>query len=274
MRKINYKLIVSDFDGTLIDDKQEISEKVKHKIAEYVAAGGIFAVCTGRILKSILPIVRGLDLKGLVIANQGAVIADIESGEIIKCTGINYNEAANVCSLLESMNQDFNIYCGDKIYTDTPKDNEYLKIYERIIGVETEQVKGKLSDFVKNNKLSCQKIACLVSESKRDELYKTLHEELADRFDVTCSAKVLVEVSKLGETKGEAVKFLCNRLNIPIDKCVACGDNLNDLSMIRVAGMGVAVKNGDNALKSEADFISVSNNEGAIAQIIEKFGFA
>ena len=55
---------------------------------------------------------------------------------------------------------------------------------------------------------------------------------------------------------------------------MACGDNLNDLSMIRVAGMGVAVKNADAALKSEADFVSVSNNEGAIAQIIEKFGFA
>ena len=274
MRKINYKLIVSDFDGTLIDDKQEVPEKVKQAIADYVAAGGVFAVCTGRILKSILPRVRSLGLNGPVIANQGAVIADIESGDLIKCTGMPYKDAAEVCRLLESINQDSNIYCGDRIYTDTPEDNEYLKIYERIIDVKTEQVQGKLSDFIENNKLFCQKVACLVSESARDGLYKKLKEKLSDKFDVTCSAKVLVEVSKLGETKGEAVKFLCERLNIPLENCVACGDNLNDLSMIRAAGIGVAVGNASEELKAEADFVSVSNNEGAIAQIIEKFGFA
>ena len=84
MKKINYKLIVSDFDGTLIDDNQQIPQKVVNAINEYVACGGIFAVCTGRMLRSILPRVRELGLKGLVIANQGAVIADIESGNVIK----------------------------------------------------------------------------------------------------------------------------------------------------------------------------------------------
>lgn len=55
MRKINYKLIVSDFDGTLIDDNQKIPQKVRKAISEYVECGGIFAVCTGRMLCSILP---------------------------------------------------------------------------------------------------------------------------------------------------------------------------------------------------------------------------
>ncbi len=76
MRKINKKLIVSDFDGTLLNSSHTISEKVKKAINEYVANGGIFAVCTGRMLKSILPRVRELGLKGLVVAYQGSVIAD------------------------------------------------------------------------------------------------------------------------------------------------------------------------------------------------------
>ena len=58
MRKINYKLIVSDFDGTLIDDNQKIPQKVRKAISEYVECGGVFAVCTGRMLCSILPRVR------------------------------------------------------------------------------------------------------------------------------------------------------------------------------------------------------------------------
>ena len=82
MNKINCGLIVSDFDGTLLSTRQTISDNVKNAINEYIAAGGIFAVCTGRMLASILPRVRSLGLKGLVVAYQGAVIADIESGKL------------------------------------------------------------------------------------------------------------------------------------------------------------------------------------------------
>lgn len=82
--KINYGLIVSDFDGTLIDDNQQILPEVREAIEKYIAAGGVFAVCTGRMLSSILPRVRELGLKGLVIAYQGTVIADIETGKLLK----------------------------------------------------------------------------------------------------------------------------------------------------------------------------------------------
>ena len=59
-----------------------------------------------------------------------------------------------------------------------------------------------------------------------------------------------------------------------MEECIAVGDNLNDISMIKTAGIGVAVENADDSLKALADFISISNNDGAIAQIIEKYGFA
>ena len=79
MRRIDKKLIVSDFDGTLLTGNQIIPDSVRSAINEYVACGGIFAVCTGRMLRSILPRVRELGLKGLVVAYQGTVIAEIES---------------------------------------------------------------------------------------------------------------------------------------------------------------------------------------------------
>lgn len=274
MKKINYKLIVSDFDGTLIDDNQQIPENVRSAINDYVSCGGVFAVCTGRMLCSILPRVRELGLKGLVVANQGGVIADIESGKLIKCSGLDYEDAAEVCQNFEELNSNVNIYCGDDLYTNISKDNEYLQLYERIIGVDAEFVEGKMSEFVTKNRLRCQKVACLVAPNERDELYEKLLKRLGSRFDVTCSAKVLIEVSPLNETKGEAVKFLCNSFNVPIDKCIAVGDNLNDLSMIKAAGLGIAVENADDKLKAFADEISISNNAGAIAEIIKKYGFA
>lgn len=90
---------------------------------------------------------------------------------------------------------------------------------------------------------------------------------------MTCSATVLIEISPISDNKGEAVKYLANHYGIPIEKTIAMGDNLNDLPMVKIAGLGVAVANATEKLKQAADFISVSNNDGAVAQIIEKFGF-
>lgn len=272
--KINYRLIVSDFDGTLIDDNQQILPEVKAAIDEYVAAGGIFAICTGRMLSSILPQARALGLKGLVIAYQGTVIADIETGKIIKSGGMNYNDVAEICNSIEELGYGLNVYCDEKIYTDYPDDNIYLKRYEEIIGVKAVHIDGKMSKYVAKNKMFCQKVLTIISESERNKLYSELCKIYTERFDVTCSAKVLVEVSPIGDNKGEALKYLAGHYNVPIEKTVAVGDNLNDLSMIKVAGVGCAVGNAEKQLKEAADFISISNNDGALAQIIKKFGFA
>lgn len=274
MRKLLNRLIVSDFDGTLIDDNQRILPQVKTAIDEYVASGGIFAVCTGRMLASILPQVRALGLKGIVVGHQGSVIAEIESGKIIKNGGIGYEGVAEICRTVEELNQPVNIYADEMLYTNIPKNNKYLQLYEKIIGVEATYVEGKISKFVEKNKLFCQKVAILVAENERDALYKKLCDSLGNKYDVTCSAKVLVEISPLNDNKGEAVKFLAKHFEIPLSSSVAIGDNLNDLPMIKTAGTGVAVGNADPVLKAAADFVTVSNNEGAVARIIEKFGFA
>lgn len=272
--KINCGLIVSDFDGTLIDDHQRILPEVREAINEYIAEGGIFAVCTGRMLKSILPQVRALKLKGLVIAYQGTVIADIETGKIIKNGGMNCNEAAEVCKNLEELGYGINVYADETIYTNYAADNPYLRRYEEIIGVQAVHIGGKMSDFVVEHKLYCQKVLSIVSEAERESLYSEMQRRVGDRFDVTCSATVLVEISPIGDNKGEALKFLAEHYNIPIEKTVAAGDNLNDLSMILAAGIGCAVGNAAQPLKDAADFVSVSNNDGAIAQIIKKFGYS
>lgn len=274
MKQIEKGLIVSDFDGTLLTSRNTILPQVKSAISEYVQAGGIFAVCTGRMLASILPRVRELGLKGLVIAYQGTVIADIESGKIIKQGGYSARDAADVCRVLKGLGQPVNVYSDNVMYTDIPKENEYLKAYERITGIDSVSVQNvPMADYVLQNKLFCQKITVLVSEKERVALYEALQKSLGSRFDVTCSASVLVEISPKGDDKGGAVRFLAKHYGIGIEDTVAVGDNLNDISMIRAAGVGVAVGNAIEELKREADFIAATNDEGAVAQIIYRYGF-
>ena len=273
MSKLNAKLIVSDFDGTLITSDQRILPRVKRAISDYVAAGGVFAVCTGRILASILPKVRSLGLKGLVCACQSSVIADIQTGEYIRRSGLSPEQCSEICAAVENFGQSVNVYSDELFLSDIPADNEYLKVYESIIGVKASHAGIPLSRYVLENKLRCQKVASLCTPRDRQKLYDYLNDKFGGRYDVTCSADVLVEVSPVGDTKGEGLKFLASYYGIDIADTVAVGDNLNDLSMIEAAGTGVAVANAVPELREKAQFVSVSNDEGAIAQVIERFGY-
>lgn len=273
MTQLNAKLIVSDFDGTLITSDQKVLPEVQEAISRYVSDGGIFAVCTGRILASILPRVRALGLRGLVIACQGTVIADIQTGEYIRHGGLTPEQSSEICAAFEGQRQFVNAYCDDRFLTDIPADNPYLKIYEAVTGVKSEHVPTGLSQFILQNKISCQKVASLCTAEDRPALYKYMKDNFAHKYDVTCSADVLVEVSPLGDTKGAALKFLAAHYGIDIAETVAVGDNLNDITMIEAAGVGVAVGNAVAELKAAADFVTVTNNEGAVAQVIKKYGY-
>ena len=272
--ELNCKLIVSDFDGTLADTSNEVSEENVRAINKYVGDGGIFAVCTGRILPSILPRVRQIGLKGLVIACQGSVIADIESGKIIRNFKLDSTRASYICSKLEEVCENVQAFTDEGFYTDIPEGVDYLEHYERVTGIKGKHVDVPLSEHILKNDISCQKISTIVENSKQAALFEKLTEIFGGEFEVTCSARVLIEVTPVGENKGTALKYLSNYYNIPRGLTCAIGDNLNDLPMIEAAGYGVAVGNSPASLKERAKIVTVTNDEHAVARVIEEYGYA
>ncbi len=273
MRKINKQLIVSDFDGTLLNSNHTVSDRVRRAINEYVSCGGIFAVCTGRMLCSILPCVRELGLKGIVAACQGSVIADVESGAIFRQNSLSCGDSAEICAFAEKHGYASNTYCGALLYTSVPSDDKILTVYESVTGVKSINVRGTMSGFVKANNLACNKITFLVYPDERQQLYRLLQTHFSGRFDITCSSSHLVEVSPKGDNKGAALKYIAERFSVDMSSTVAVGDNLNDLSMIETASIGVAVGNAVDELKASADYVAASNDCDGVAEVIEKFGF-
>lgn len=275
MKAIKARLIISDFDGTLLTTSHTVPDSVKQAISEYVAAGGVFTVCTGRMLASILPQVRALGLKGLVAAYQGTVIADIESGQIIKNGGFALRDSVRICKTLEVAGYPINVYADNLMYTDLPEDDKLLNIYEKITGIQAHFVHGqKMSAYVEERGLYCQKIVSVVSPERKLPLYEYLVREVGADYEVTYSASVLVEVSPKGDDKGQALKYLAAHYGISAEDTVAIGDNLNDLPMIKAAGVGVAVQNAVPEFKQFADVICPSCDDGGVAEIIRKYGFA
>lgn len=272
MRKINYRLIVSDFDGTLYRSDHTIAPATVAKIKEYVAAGGFFAVSTGRGIGAILPQVRELGLKGVVSSYQGSTIADIETGKLLVDGGMPLEDAARVCLAFEETGDiHTHVYTLNDYYSN--KKDEALAIYEEITKTKGIVYEGKASELIKTLDKPIKKVNAFVAPKDKLPLYNHMNERLGGDFYVTYSAQNLVEVSARNYSKGTAVKFIADYYGVPIEKTIAVGDNLNDLPMLKAAGLGIPVANADEKLKEILPAYPYSNDEDAVGKIIEEYGF-
>jgi len=273
MQKLGYPLIVSDFDGTLSRTDETIAEETLAAIEEYKNSGGHFALCTGRMLVSILPIARELGLSGLVACFQGSVVADIESGNLVVDGYIPNSGAAEVCRTLEEMHAHVHVYDTECYYSNS--DNEYLAHYARIVGVKAiMKTDEPLSVFIENSGIRVRKLLILVDPSERDRIMNVLQEKYGKDYYVTCSAAFLVEVTNRNYSKATALAKIAEYYGLSLQQTIAVGDSLNDLPMIEAAGLGIAVNNAENTLKEKANVtLDASNDEDAIGEIIRKYGF-
>lgn len=259
---MKYPLFLSDFDGTLVRSDGTISEGNKRAIAAYRKAGGTFAVCTGRMLTSILPRLKELGIEdGLVIAYQGATIADVATGKLVKDDGFSREDALRVVRLLEENGRHVHVYTVNDLYAN--RRDEALEIYEHICGVRATIVSDmSLADFVEKNNLRVVKALAMVPPEARNALMTELQDRLGEAFVVTCSAAILVEVMPKEQTKAAAVDFLSQKYSIPAEKIAAIGDQLNDLPMILRAGGKFAVSNAAQPLKDAAHVVADFEQDG------------
>lgn len=271
MKQINYPLIISDFDGTLLRSDQTIDEKTRLTIEQYTAAGGVFAICTGRTPRSILPRAKELGLKGLISSFQGSVILDAETGKLIRDGGMETSLAISVCKKMEEMNLHIHVYDVNEYYSN--EGGEILEMYEKISGVKGVVAQKPLSKLIEEKGMKVRKLIAIVAPEDRQRVVDTLSAAFHGKCYVTYSTSFLIEISSPKYTKGSAVRFIAEHYGIPIEKTVAIGDSLNDLPMLQSAGIGIAVKNAEAALKKEALVCEYTNDENAVGKIIEKYGY-
>lgn len=273
MQELNYGLIVSDFDGTLVNDDGTISDKNKQAIADYIAAGGAFAISTGRMPDGILSRAKELGLNGLVSCCQGSIIADIDTKKFVFEGRIPYETTLAVVEKMEKMGLHIHVYEAWEYFCNM--DDRALKMYENAVKSKATLVLDKpLSKFVKERKLASYKILAMVLPEDNERVIQELLAENFPGCTVTRSSEFLVEVINAQYSKGTAVEFLSDYFHVGLDKTVAIGDQLNDLPMIEKAGLSVTVHNAAQALKDKAKVESpFTNEEGAVAWTIEEFGF-
>ena len=268
---MKYKAIFSDFDGTLYRDDYTISDTNKKAIHDYVNHGGKFILATGRLFQSIRPIAQNdLDLHRDIIVYQGAGVYDIDSGELKHSDYISKDKALEIARFLDQQEDVIGVtYLDDNCYCKA--DNDFIKKFASICKIKYNVTGKSLYEFINENPHDPMKFIALVNENKADDLVASAKKEFGEEMSMCKSKPFIVEFLPTGTNKASAIAKLCKDYGLKREEIIAVGDSENDMSMIEYAGLGIATGNAFKQTKDKADFVSKTNDEDAIAQIIYKF---
>ena len=263
MKNFEGFLICTDLDGTLLNDKKQISTENLCAIEHFKNNGGIFTFVTGRMPFFVSDILNAISPNAPIGCINGGGIYDHREGRYLTSTTLPLSVMELVeyaASKIDGIGVQVNHL--DKIYF--CKENSAMQKFR-----EVTHVKKLTKSFNKIN----EPIAKIVFGDENEESISKLQEVLlehprAKEFDFIRSELTLFEIMPKGINKGAAISQFERLLSIERKNIIAIGDYNNDVEMLRNAGIGIAVANACEEAKAAADLITVSNNDHAIAKII------
>jgi Cof subfamily protein (haloacid dehalogenase superfamily) len=271
---MKYKLIVSDFDGTLCRSDNRVSEYSKEVIGEYFKRGGVFTLSSGRSIASLR---THLDEAGLIdrdiplLGLQGSVIEDNLTGRIMYENGIGRETALWFSRECEKREVYHHVYTKGEIFSSSP--NMFTEMYTRLAGVGMNFV-GSVSEFLESSKRDdFIKILAITDDKEKTKYGADIASLGRGGVDIFTSGPYFFECISSGSGKGNGLKKIAELLKIDISQTMAFGDEMNDKSMIEAAGVGVAVENARKELKDFADAVAPSNDLDGVAKTIVKYCF-
>jgi Cof subfamily protein (haloacid dehalogenase superfamily) len=244
-------LVASDLDGTLLTPELEFSPELPEALAALEAARVPFLICTGRMLRSARRVLAQLGLcRGLIVCYQGAMVADLGTGERLLHRPIDGEVAAEVVHRLRNLGRHLNAYIDDQLYVEQL--DEWARQYAEFAEVGIEVVDDLAVEVAARPPT---KFVVLSEPADVDVLLPRLQEEWQGRLYVARSQASYIELAAPGVSKSGALQWLCEREGLRPARTVACGDAPNDLDMLRWAGLGVAMAEAAPDVRAAADLV-------------------
>ncbi|WBW98797.1 Cof-type HAD-IIB family hydrolase [Oceanirhabdus sp. W0125-5] len=270
---MKYKMICLDMDGTLLTSDKRISEKNKEYLRRIKDRGVIIAVCTGRLLISAKYFANLIGEEVDVIASNGALVIDKNDNEIYE-SHLGYENGICALEIMKNNNIYPHFYSRDTVYTEKMAYSSiFYQKYNEAAGNDKYKVKfNMVKNWDETLRVNENKIMKAVGMSEDINLIRKIRSQLSENsnMEVVYSHNKNFEVMKKGVSKGNSIGILAAHYGISRDEIVAFGDSNNDVSMLKYAGLGVAMGNGTKEIKENSDFITLSNDEDGVAHGIEK----
>ena len=253
-------LLASDYDGTLYADDGKIQPDVLEAISYFQQNGGTFTVCTGRVAKGFHAYNPAYINAPVLVAN-GAAAFDYAKGKYVFYNGIGSEGVSAVRALMREFPElSIELYGTEEISAIhmsentvrhfTAQDFSFLQVED------PQQVRLPWCKIMLDAGVDSQRVQDFLSKNIKDPIF----------LPTTGS---FVEMLKRGVNKGTGLLRLADALKIPHNRVFAVGDGYNDVDMLKAAEIGFVPKNGSPEALAAAGQVVRSNNDGAVANVIE-----
>lgn len=261
------KLVAIDLDGTLLSSNHTISELNQKAIKRAEEKDIKIVLCSGRTIHSVLGFAKDIGIQGkhdYLVGYNGAGALRIHDEKVIYDESLNGRDAKFIAKICDEVDANYTIHTfSDSM---TPRQNPHSTLESALNGVEL---------FIKhprelNDKDQVTKVLILDDPEILDGYEDYIREQLRD-YHVVKTMPIYLEVLKKGINKFSGIMAVADLYNIKKDDIMAMGDALNDLEIIKEAGIGVVMENAKDSVKDHADFVTISNDEDGVAYAMNRF---
>ena len=267
---MSIKLIGIDLDGTLLNSQHLVTDRVRESIRYAQDKGVQIVLASGRPFSGMFPILRDLKIsneKNYVITNNGSMIRDISTGEVLHQNALSFEDYLHIEKLASSLSIAMHVVSDRFVYTADRNIGKYT-VYESYLSSIPLVYRpvDEMTDDI------CYSKCMFSAESDMLEaIIPRIPDEYYEKYEVYRSASFYLEFLRKNSTKGFALQKIAKEFGLKSSEIMCLGDHENDYSMFHVADTKIAMGNGIDLLKENATFVTTTNNEDGVAVAIEKY---
>ena len=270
--KQDIKVIAMDLDGTALNHQKQLTERTRAAIQNAAKSGIQIVVATGRTFSSLAPEVLAMPEITCAITSNGAVVNRIPDGAVLLHNYPNPETVSEIAGMIQEEKIDTEVCTGGQAYIGQ---SYYDRVLEGKTNRDVQYVKTTrhpvpdIYQFLLQHRVAIENINLNFKTLEEKQQWQQRFQKLPG---VTPTSSFLFNVELGGATtsKAHALQTLLDEWQMTSQQVMAFGDSENDLGMIQLAGIGVAMANGMEEVKQAADLLAESNEEDGVAKIIEQ----
>ena len=265
-----FRAIALDLDGTLTNHDKVVTPRTRQALLKAQEQGAIIILASGRPTYGIVPVAECLELEkrgGYILSYNGGNIVNAKTGEKLFSQFLPDAVIPILYKYAREHRYALLGYAGNEIITEMP-DDPYVKEESRINKMNIRKVDNLLETLEPHP----TKLLMTGDPTDMIKAEEKLVEILGEKMDIFRSAPFFLELVPKGIDKAQSLLRLLSKINLTPADLMAFGDGYNDLSMLKLAGVGVAMANAAPEVRADADYVTLSNEEDGVAEALLHFG--